>query len=313
MLDGIQSALNAQGPHAQAVLELTWVLFIGGAIVFVVVMVMAVLAVFAPRERIARMPSVCFIVGGGVVFPTLTLGALMVYGLMRADVLQGIEAGAETPLRIEVIGEQWWWRLHYFDEQGRLDFVSANEIHIPAGRTVEFQLKSADVIHSFWVPTLAGKLDLIPGRTNRLRIVAPKPGVYRGQCAEYCGGPHAFMAFYVVAQAPEDFARWSARQREPFMAPTDELAARGAELFMLRCAACHTVRGTEARGTLGPDLTHVAMRNTLAAGVLPNNRGTMAAWISASQRIKPDNLMPSFQEFTGVELRGISAYLLGTQ
>ena len=313
MLDGIQSALNAQGPHAQTVLELTWVLFIGGALVFALVIGMAAIAVFARRERTTRLRSVHFIVGGGIVFPTITLGALLIYGLMRADALQGMGPGAETPLRIEVIGEQWWWRLHYFDAQGRLDFVSANEIHIPAGRAVEFQLKSADVIHSFWVPTLAGKLDLIPGRTNRLRIVAPKPGVYRGQCAEYCGGPHAFMAFHVVAREPEDFARWAARQRESLEPPTDAMAARGAELFTLRCAACHTVRGTSARGNLGPDLTHVAMRSTLAAGVLPNNHGTMAAWISASQRIKPENLMPSFHEFTGVELRGLASFLLGKE
>jgi cytochrome c oxidase subunit 2 len=311
MFDGIQSALNAHSPHAQAVLELTWVLFIGGGIVFAVVMVMAAIAVFAPRRRTERMRSVRFIVAGGVVFPTITLGALLIYGLMRADGLQRAAEGTEAPLRIDVVGEQWWWRLNYMDEQGRLDFVTANEIHIPAGRPVEFHLKSADVIHSFWVPTLAGKLDLIPGRTNRLRIVAPKPGVYRGQCAEYCGGPHAFMAFYVVAHEPAEFARWAARQREPIVAPTDALAARGAELFMLRCAACHTVRGTPAMGRLGPDLTHVATRSTLAAGVLPNNRGTMAAWISASQSIKPENLMPSFHDFTGVELRALAAFLLG--
>jgi cytochrome c oxidase subunit 2 len=309
MLQGIQSAFNAQGPHAQAALETTWVLFVGGALVFVLVIGLATYAVFGSRERTQPLASLRFICAGGIVFPSVTLGALLIYALVRADALQAGIAG-ENPLRIEVIGEQWWWRLHYFDRK-RLDFVSANEIHIPAGRAVDVYLRSADVIHSFWVPNLAGKRDLIPGRTNRLRIVADKPGVYRGQCAEYCGGPHAFMAFYVVAQEPQAFERWAERQRQPIVPPVSELAERGAELFMLRCAACHTVRGTRAEGSLGPDLTHVAMRNHLAAGLLPNNHGTMAAWISSSQRIKPDNLMPSFQDFDGVELRALAAFLLG--
>jgi cytochrome c oxidase subunit 2 len=310
MLDGIQSAFNAQGPHAQAALETTWVLFIGGALVFAVVIGLAAFAVFGARERTRRLATVRFICAGGIVFPGITLGALMVYALLRADAL-GAGAAGEDPLRIEVVGEQWWWRLHYLDDRRNVDFVSANEIHIPAGRPVDIYLRSADVIHSFWVPNLAGKRDMIPGRTTRLRIVAEQPGVYRGQCAEYCGGPHAFMAFYVVAQAPADFERWAERQRQPIVTPVGGLAARGAELFMQRCAACHTVRGTPAKGILGPDLTHIAMRSHLAAGVLPNNPGTMAAWISSAQHIKPENLMPSFREFNGVELRALAVFLLG--
>jgi cytochrome c oxidase subunit 2 len=178
-------------------------------------------------------------------------------------------------------------------------------------RPVALDLKSADVIHSFWVPALAGKLDMIPGKTNRLRILAQRAGEFRGQCAEYCGGPHAFMAFHVVAEDPQRFAAWAARQREPAQPLGGALAARGAELFAASCAACHTVRGAAAAGTRGPDLTHVGSRRTIAAGALPNNAGTLAAWIAASQKIKPGNLMPSFREFRGEELRALASYLEG--
>jgi len=312
MLDGIQSALHAQGVHAADVLELTWVLFAGAAIVFVLVIALVLLAAFGSRSRLQALNSSAFIVGGGIVFPTVTLGALLVYGLVRADALEG-KASTVPLLTIEVIGEQWWWRLRYLDERGALDFVGANEIRIPAGRPVEFRLRSADVIHSFWVPNLAGKRDVVPGRVNKLRVLAPRPGTFRGQCAEYCGGPHALMAFYVVAEAPQAYARWAERQREPIAPPEEPLRAEGAQLFMQRCAACHSVRGTPAEGRRGPDLTHVATRGTIAAGLLPTNRGTVAAWISASQRLKPHNLMPSFRDLSGIELRSLASFLLDVE
>jgi cytochrome c oxidase subunit 2 len=157
------------------------------------------------------------------------------------------------------------------------------------------------VIHSFWVPALAGKLDMIPGRTNRLRLLAARPGEYRGQCAEYCGGPHAFMAFFVVAEEEAEFAQWLARQ--------NGTVQRTHELFLRHCAACHTVRGTPAAGTRGPDLTHVASRRTLGAALLPMNKGAIAGWIASSQHLKPGNLMPSFQHFRGEELRELAAYV----
>jgi len=166
---------------------------------------------------------------------------------------------------------------------------------------VELSLVSADVIHSFWVPSLAGKVDLLPGRSTRLHLTADRPGVYRGQCAEYCGGPHAKMAFHVIAETPEGFEAWRKNQRRP--------AAAGNALFAARCATCHTVRGTSAAGTLGPDLTHVGSRMSLGAGTLPNNEGTLAGWIASSQHIKPGNLMPSFKDLTGEELRALAIYL----
>jgi cytochrome c oxidase subunit 2 len=305
VLDGVQSALNPQGPHAAVIHEISWVLFIGALAIFVIVMGIGAYAVFARRDRAHKLRAIPLIVGGGAIFPFVTLSALLVYSLVRAGSLTGIPEG--TPVRIEVIGEQWWWRVHYLDGDGRRAFETANEIHVPVGRTVEIALSSADVIHSFWIPALAGKLDMIPGRTNRLRLMAERPGQYRGQCAEYCGGPHAFMAFFVVAQAPEDFERWAARQRKP--ASLLEGNRDDSKLFLAHCAACHTIRGTPAQGTRGPDLTHVGGRITLGAGMLPNNAGTLAGWIASSQHLKPGNLMPSFQNFSGEELRALAHYL----
>ena len=283
----MQSILSTHGPAAAAIADLAWVLFAGGAAIFLLVLILSVHAIVAPRPWLA---SKAFIVGGGIVFPVIVLSLLLVY------VLTPIPHSAAAPeLRIEVTGEQWWWRVRY------PEFETANEIRIPAGKPVELLLRSADVIHSFWVPSLAGKVDMVPGRINRLRLVADKPGVYRGQCAEFCGGPHAKMAFHIVAETPEQFAAWSENQRKP--------AQKGHSLFLSRCAACHTVRGTDARGTLGPDLTHLASRGTLGAATLPMNAGTLAAWIVSGQHHKPGNLMPEFKEFTPQELKALAAYL----
>jgi cytochrome c oxidase subunit II len=309
MLQGVQSVLNPRGPHAEGVAELSWLLFIGGAAIFVAVMAVACYALFAPRDRAQRLSARWLILGGGVVFPVTILTALLLYTMARTGaMLSGTEP---AHLRIAVTGEQWWWRVTYLDEAGRPDVVTANEIHIPTNRSVEMVLDSADVIHSFWVPTLAGKVDMIPGRTNRLRISAREPGRFRGQCAEYCGGPHAFMAFLVVVEEPDRFSAWLGRQRQPAADRNEGLASEGQRLFLARCAACHTVRGTPAAGRIGPDLTHVGSRHTIAAGMLTNNPGTLAGWIASSQHIKPGNLMPSFKEFSGLELRALADYLAG--
>ena len=298
LLDGIQSALNPQGPDAALIAEISWVLIAGATLIFVAVMALAAYAVFAKRESAARLSPRMLIVGGGIVFPALTLFVLLVYSLARAASLHPVD---EKALRIEVVGEQWWWRVHYLDAEGRRDFATANEIRVPVGTPVELRLKSADVIHSFWVPVLAGKLDMIPGKTNVLRVRADRAGEFRGQCAEYCGGPHAFMALYVVAENAEGYERWAESQRRP--------AAEGNALFLAQCAGCHTVRGTPAAGTLGPDLTHVGSRLTIGAGLLPNNAGALAGWIASSQHLKPGNLMPAFAHLPGEELRALAGYL----
>ena len=303
---GIQSALNAQGPHAEAVATLTWVMVVGGALVFVLVMAFAAYALWGPR-RGGWLGSTRCVIALGFIFPLVTLSALLVYTFAVARSIVS-EAGPPD-LRIEVVGEQWWWRVHYLDSSGRIDFATANELVIPAGKSVELTLKAADVIHSFWVPSLAGKLDMIPGHTNRLRIAASKEGVFRGQCAEYCGGPHAQMGLYVIARNAEDFEAWRVTQRQPRKDVSDETLGRGRTLFLASCASCHSVRGTRAQGTLGPDLTHVGSRTSIGAGILPNNEGTLASWIAASQHLKPGNLMPSMNIYTGDELRAVAAYL----
>jgi cytochrome c oxidase subunit 2 len=307
LTQGIQSALNAHGPHAEAVATLSWVMFYGAAAVFLVVLVAAALALWGPSRLRARIHSDRSIVYGGIVFPSVILVALFVYSL--ALTRSFVTGAGPADLRIEVVAHQWWWRVTYLDPTGGVDFVTANEIQLPTDAAVELIVKTADVIHSFWVPTLAGKLDMIPGHVNRLRVVASSEGLFRGQCAEYCGGPHAQMAFYVIAQPQPAFEQWRDSQRAPATEISDGTATRGRELFMGHCSVCHTVRGTLAQGTLGPDLTHVGSRRSLAAGILANNRANLAAWIASSQHIKPGNLMPSMEMFSGDDLRALVAYL----
>ena len=303
----MQSVLDPYGPEAAAVAQITWILFAGGAAIFVLVMGIMAYAVFARRDHAARLGGRTLIIGGGIVFPVVVLGTLLVYlGLVGP-----LAPTQEPALRVEVVGEQWWWRVHYLDRDGRRDFATANEIRVPVGQPVELVLKSADVIHSFWVPALAGKLDMIPGRELRLRLRADREGQYRGQCAEYCGGPHALMAFFVVAEGRDAFARWVEAQRKEAAPSRDAPAQAGERLFAAHCSACHAVRGTRAAGALGPDLTHVASRLTIGAGLLPNNAGTLAAWIASSQHLKPGNLMPAFSALSTDELRALAAYLGG--
>jgi cytochrome c oxidase subunit II len=295
--DASQSVLDPQGPAAAAIAEMAWVLFAGGAAIFLLVVALTAWALFAPSPRRTWLARRGFVIAGGIFFPVIVLSSLLVYTFLFRDAVHG----AEGVLKIEVVGHQWWWRVRYLDAAGRPDFETANEIRIPAGRPVELVLSSADVLHSFWVPNLAGKLDMVPGRVNRLRLEAYRAGVFRGQCAEYCGGPHAQMAFYVVAEEAAQFERWLSQQRQP--------AAASDDLFVARCAACHTVRGTEARGVLGPDLTHLGSRVSLGAGILPNNRDTLARWIVSSQHIKPGNLMPPTEGLAAAQLRALVVYL----
>ena len=303
----MQSVLEPRGFHAEELATLAWVLFGAGGAIFLAVAALTALALFGPAKRRAWLGTRRAIVACGAIFPIVALSALLLYSFLTA---RSLSAGVERPaLTIEVIGEQWWWRVNYLDARGRHDFATANEIHIPAGRTVELVLKSADVLHSFWVPSLAGKMDMVPGRVNRLRVHAREPGVFRGQCAEYCGGPHAWMAFYVVADSGQEFDAWAARQREPAAQVREDVLDRGRTVFLSQCAVCHAVRGTPASGTRGPDLTHVGGRSAIAAGALTTNAGTLAAWIVSSQHIKPGNLMPSFTEFSGEDLNALAAYL----
>jgi cytochrome c oxidase subunit II len=209
---------------------------------------------------------------------------------------------------IALQGERWWWRLTYADEQATA-IVSANEIRVEVGRPVRIKLTSNNVIHSFWVPALAGKVDLIPGRTNEISFTPTKPGVYRGQCAEYCGGAHALMGLRVVVMETDEYARWRERVRRPSPPPVDPLIARGQQLFLDSCVGCHEVRGTGVGGRLGPDLTHVGSRAAIAAEALPMSKDNLARWIRENQRLKPGSLMPEYTSYAPEDLDALATYL----
>ena len=246
-----------------------------------------------------------WLIGGGIVFPSVVVLALLVYAIHVGEALSGA-SGRNS--EVEIVGKQWWWDVRYISEKG--DVVLANELRIPVGRPVQIALSTDDVIHSFWVPALAGKVDMIPGRTNRIVLQATTPGIYRGQCAEFCGAQHSWMAFYVVAEPEAEYHAWLARQAAPAAEPANPFLARGRDAFLREdCADCHTVRGTSAKGKRGPDLTHVGGRLSIGAGVLGNGVGALAAWIADPQHIKPGNLMPATRTLEGEELRALASYL----
>jgi cytochrome c oxidase subunit 2 len=306
----VQSVLAANGPEAERVANLFWIMTGAGAVILLGVMALAALAIFGPDRWRGGLRSDRVVIGGGIIFPTIVLSVLLVaaFLLTRAGALPG---GQSPSLRIAVVGEQWWWRVRYAAADGsRIE--SANEIRIPVGRPVALELSTADVIHSLWIPTLAGKLDMIPGRTTVLHVEANSAGVTRAQCAEYCGGAHALMSLYVVAMEQEEFEQWLAGEAAPARAEGGLRSRDGERLFFAAgCAACHTIRGTRAQGTIGPDLTHLGSRVSLAAATLPNNVEAIARWIQDNQHIKPDNKMPPYRVFSREELDSLAFYLAG--
>jgi cytochrome c oxidase subunit II len=304
-----QSVLNPKGPQASELAHLGWFLFAAGTTVLLFVIVATALAIRGSERVRARLASDQMVVWAGVVFPVVTLTFLLSYGvwLTRAT---AVALDDPRAVRVTVIGEQWWWRLLY--EHNGTVVAAANEIRIPAGRSVVFKLSSPDVIHSFWVPNLGGKVDMIPGRTTHLRLRADQPGVFRGQCAEYCGGPHALMAFEVVALSEPDFESWLEAQSKPSAAPVSEQAQRGRELFLAAgCGACHAIRGTPAAGTIGPDLTYLATRRSVGLDTMPMTEANIQRFIRDGQHIKPGNLMPPFRIFAKADLEALAAYLAG--
>jgi cytochrome c oxidase subunit 2 len=291
------SALPGAGPAAAIIAGLTWVL-VGVAATIYLVVVAALIHAVTHRSRRTLEPgaprsdraALIAVVSAGAIIPFIVLTAIL---LATLHVLAAVlPAPTADDLTIEVRGQQFWWEFEYGADTGSVR--TANELHIPTGRRVVLRLHAYDVIHSLWVAPLQGKLDLVPGKTNVTWLQADHPGVYRGQCAEYCGIQHAQMAFVVIAHAPAAFDAWLAAERQPAVAPADDQARRGERLFVDRgCAGCHTVRGSLAFfGRFGPDLTHVASRRTLAAGVLDNSRDALAAWIAQPQTLKPGSRMP---------------------
>jgi cytochrome c oxidase subunit II len=248
-------------------------------------------------------PGPVLIVGGGLVLPLVTLTALLVYGVgLGREITRTLPVAVE----IEVIGNQFWWEVRYPND----GIVTANEIHIPAGERVGVTVRTRDVIHSFAVPSLAGRIDLIPGQPNQLRLHAYEPGLFRGQCAEFCGDQHARMAFFVEAMEPGAYREWVSRQQQSARAPDTDRLRRGQNRFFEQgCAECHAIRGTPARGLIGPDLTHVGTRRTLAAGTIENSIDNVVRWIRENQRIKPAVRMPQFDRLSVEEAREIAHYL----
>jgi cytochrome c oxidase subunit II len=307
-----QSMVHPAGPDAAEIALLWWVMLGAFTGVFILVIVLLLKAIFrssgqpvtspvsSPRD-FGTMPPwgrTGFIVAGGVILPIVVLTPLYVYSLTVSSKLRApreahtVSVKPRTPseaLTVRVVGHMWWWEVRYPDR----GIVSANEIYIPVGKRVRLELASADVIHSFWVPRLNGKRDLIPGVENTFWIQADAPGVYRGQCAEYCGTQHANMAFEVIALPAEEFDAWLVARSTISSEPKTLITKRGQQVFLSAgCVQCHAIEGTRAAGNVGPDLTHLGIRRMIGGVMLPNTRGNLAGWIADPQAIKPGIKMP---------------------
>ncbi|MBI4696376.1 MAG: c-type cytochrome [Gammaproteobacteria bacterium] len=313
-----QDALRAAGPQAAATLALWWpTLALCSAVLLGILIALGyALATSGRAVRSApgdlsslanREPGLVRAVSVGVALSTVALLGLVAASAATDRKLASLDtAGA---LQVHVIAHQWWWEFEYLDADVTRRFVTANELHLPVGRAVELVLDADDVIHSLWIPNLAGKRDLIPGHTQTLRLRADRAGVYRGQCAEYCGYQHANMALRVVAEEPGAFTAWADRMRAPAAAPATPLAQQGRAIFENgTCAMCHTVSGTPAAAKHAPDLTHLASRRRLAAETLENTHDLLARWISRPNALKPGVYMPD-QAYSESDVQALTAYL----
>ena len=303
--------LSGAGDKAAPVVSLTWGVIVISVIVMIVIAALLAGAIWH-RPGLAMKPGEKSAIGseeGGHTWlwagaGISTLALLFTVGWTMA-VLARIQAPSGKPaITIEITGKQWWWQAHYLGADPSHDFITADEIHIPAGQPVRLKLIGGDVIHSFWVPQLAGKMDAIPGQTNETWLEAAAPGSYRGQCTEYCGLQHAHMGLVVVADSQGDFQKWWGHQLET--PATDNMP--GQDVFEAHCGGCHSVRGTDAAGDQGPDLSHLMARASLAAVSLPNDHQGLARWISDPQSVKPGSLMPAPQ-LSGAELAQVQSYL----
>lgn len=322
-----QTALDPAGAQSRSIGDLWWFFFYVLSSIWVLVIIATLLAIYYGRrnrrrdtegiEGVQALPTTkpdpaserrkTAWVGGAVGLSVVILFVFLVSSFLTGRKVSSMSTG--DSVYIEVTGHQWWWEVRYIDQTPSNTFTTANEIHIPVGRPVQVKLKSADVIHSFWVPNLAGKKDLIPGKDATLMLKADREGIYRGQCAEFCGHQHAHMAFLVVAESPEKFATWQQQQRQPAAQPTDPAQQRGQQVFLTStCVMCHTVTGTRAGSKVGPDLTHVGSRQTIAAATLQNSFGHLSGWVSDAQGVKPGVKMPP-NSLSPDDLQSVVAYL----
>ena len=307
----MSSIFSTVTASAERITRLTWFMIILAAVVYVAVIAIMLVAMrrnrTAPRDAVNLSdPGPRWVVIGGLIMPAIVLGAVLVFSLWA----MGRERVERPALTIDVTGHQWWWEATYRFADLPDQFRTANELHIPVGVPVRIALTTGDVIHSFWVPQLQGKIDLIPGDTNEVRLVVRQPGTYRGICAEFCGDEHAKMGIAVFAEDSATFRRWARQQLADAVIPNDSLTMEGRHLFESGpCTLCHTVRGTSAAAGVAPDLTHVGSRTTIGAGALPNTLGNLEAWIANAQAIKPGVRMPPITTFSGRELRALATYV----
>jgi cytochrome c oxidase subunit 2 len=325
---GVQSVIDPTGPQAERISKLWWLFFYVCTAVFVLVLVALALALRRTRQwwrdetvsarDVTELPMLNPAPEGERRMTNVIIGAVAATGvILFVFLIASFSTGRALSARlaeqnavtIEVTGQQWWWQVRYLDQNAPNIFTTANEIHIPVGLPVTLKLQSVDVNHSFWVPNLSGKKDLIPGKQTIMWLQADRAGLYRGQCAEYCGLQHAHMALYVVAEPVEQFNAWLAAQRAAAAQPTSEQQQRGQQVFLhAPCIMCHTIRGTPAGASLGPDLTHIASRQTIAAGTLPNTRGHLSGWVVDAQGIKPGTRMPA-NNLSAEDLQALLDYL----
>lgn len=308
------SYLTGFGPRAYPVLPLTWAMLVVSIAVVLVVATLVVVGIFIRRQR-SNMPEQALVRAGakgliwiyvGLALTIVPLAGAMVWTVVALAKVNS--PPAKPDLTIQITGHQWWWEVRYLNDDASRTFTTANEIHIPVGKPVRVRLASADVIHSFWVPSLSGKMQLIPGQTNVTWIQADRVGRYRGQCTQFCGEQHAHMMLSIVADEPGAFDKWLADQSKLSTEPADEQLATAEHSFVFHCGACHSVRGTLAGGVVAPNLSHLMTRSTLAAGALPNTTGNLSAWIADPQSIKPGAFMPVLY-LSGQNLHDISSYL----
>jgi cytochrome c oxidase subunit 2 len=318
---GVQPLMAPGGPEARTLAHLGWFVLITFCAVTVIMWVLIFWVAARRRGTLAEHApwnapnDKRWVVVGGFLVPAIILCTIFVMTLrtLRAFPMGDAEMHMGDPA-IVVTGHQWWWEIEYKLGATHEHLITANEIHIPAGQPIAIELQTRDVIHSFWVPRLHGKVDLVPGFANRIRLQADRPGLFRGECAEYCGPQHAHMILLLQADAPSDFDAWLAHERQPAAVPASAAAERGQRLFMnSACGLCHTVRGTPARARVGPDLTHIGSRKGLAANAYPNTTAYLEAWVTHAQSLKPNAQMPNITAFTGEDLRALVTYLEGLQ
>ena len=307
---GRQSALDPFGEDAAVLAQLFWVMFAGALVLWLLLNGLFFYVTRVKPQESYRRYANTLIVGGGLVLPTLLVGGLLFYGL---SILPDQRQPGDG-LTIRIRGEQWWWRVEYWPEGAERPVVAANEVRLPVGERVAFVLDAKRVIHSFWIPALGGKMDMFPGRETFVSLKATEAGTYRGQCAEFCGASHAWMAFEAVALPPDEFRAWLEAEAAPAAIPASNDAQEGAQIFSREgCGACHSIRGTDHVGQVGPDLTHVGSRKSLGAGRLGATLDDFELWLSHTGELKPEVEMPTYTHLPADELALLAVYLKGLQ